>query len=134
MLFVDRIGRKPLLLIGSMGTSLTLGAMAVVFATAGVGPDGNPLLGHTAAVVGLTAANLYIVAFAVSWGPVIWVLLGEMFPGSWSRAFRRHQLDRQLHRHCHFPTVVDRNRSDGLLRALRHSCSDLAPLCVAHRA
>jgi MFS transporter, SP family, sugar:H+ symporter len=80
MLFVDRIGRKPLLLIGSMGMTLTLGAMAVVFATAGVGPDGNPLLGHTAAVVGLTAANLYIVAFAVSWGPVMWVLLGEMFP------------------------------------------------------
>src|SRR5205823_14444936 len=26
------------------------------------------------------AANLYIVAFAVSWGPVMWVLLGEMFP------------------------------------------------------
>jgi MFS transporter, SP family, sugar:H+ symporter len=33
-----------------------------------------------AAVMGLTAANLYIVAFGVSWGPVMWVLLGEMFP------------------------------------------------------
>ena len=33
-----------------------------------------------AAVAGLTAANLYIVAFAVSWGPVMWVSLGEMFP------------------------------------------------------
>jgi len=32
-----------------------------------------------AAVAGLTAANLYIVAFGVSWGPVMWVLLGEMF-------------------------------------------------------
>jgi MFS transporter, SP family, sugar:H+ symporter len=80
MVLVDRIGRKPLLLVGSLGMTLTLGAMAVVFATAGVGPDGKPLLGHTAAVAGLTAANLYIVAFAVSWGPVMWVLLGEMFP------------------------------------------------------
>jgi len=80
IVLVDRIGRKPLLLVGSVGITLTLGAMAVVFASAGVGPDGKPLLGHTAAVAGLIAANLYIVAFAVSWGPVMWVLLGEMFP------------------------------------------------------
>jgi len=31
-------------------------------------------------VTGLVSANLYIVAFAISWGPVMWVLLGEMFP------------------------------------------------------
>jgi MFS transporter, SP family, sugar:H+ symporter len=80
MVLVDRIGRKPLLLVGSVGMTLTLGAMALVFATAGVGPNSKPLLSHTAAVAGLTAANLYIVAFAVSWGPVMWVLLGEMFP------------------------------------------------------
>src|SRR5215469_3931969 len=80
ILLIDRIGRKPLLLIGSIGMALTLGAMAVVFNTASVGPDGKPLLSHMAAVWGLTAANLYIVAFAMSWGPVMWVLLGEMFP------------------------------------------------------
>jgi MFS transporter, SP family, sugar:H+ symporter len=80
IMLVDRIGRKPLLLAGSVGMALTLGAMAIVFATATVGPNGQPLLSHIAAVAGLTAANLYIVAFAMSWGPVIWVLLGEMFP------------------------------------------------------
>src|SRR6266699_1403094 len=80
IMLVDRIGRKPLLLAGSVGMALTLGAVAVVFGTASVGPDGKPLLSHMAAVVGLTAANLYIVAFAMSWGPVMWVLLGEMFP------------------------------------------------------
>ena len=80
IMLIDRIGRKPLLLIGSMGMTLTLGAMAAVFATADTGPDGKPMLSHMAAVAGLTAANLYIVAFAVSWGPVMWVLLGEMFP------------------------------------------------------
>src|SRR6185436_17831851 len=74
---IDRVGRKPLLLGGSIGMAVTLGAMAVVFATAGVGPDGKPLLTHAAALTGLTAANLYIVAFAMSWGPVMWVLLGE---------------------------------------------------------
>jgi SP family sugar:H+ symporter-like MFS transporter len=76
---IDRVGRKPLLLVGSAGMALTLGVLAVVFATAG-GEPGNPVLSHGAAVAGLIAANLYVVAFAVSWGPVMWVLLGEMFP------------------------------------------------------
>jgi MFS family permease len=80
IVLIDRIGRKPLLLTGSVGMALTLGAMAIVFGTAGVGPDGKPLLSHMEAVAGLVAANLYIVAFGVSWGPVMWVLLGEMFP------------------------------------------------------
>jgi SP family sugar:H+ symporter-like MFS transporter len=80
IMFIDRTGRKPLLLMGSVGMALTLGAMALVFATAGVAADGKPLLTHVAAVAGLIAANLYIVAFGVSWGPVMWVLLGEMFP------------------------------------------------------
>jgi MFS transporter, SP family, sugar:H+ symporter len=77
---VDRAGRKPLLLAGSAGMALTLGALAAVFATAGIGANGKPLLTQAAAVTGLAAANLYIVAFAMSWGPVMWVLLGEMFP------------------------------------------------------
>ena len=80
IMLIDRIGRKPLLLIGSVGMTLTLGTMAAVFAAADVNADGKPVLSHMAAVIGLTAANLYIVAFAVSWGPVMWVLLGEMFP------------------------------------------------------
>ncbi|PYM11371.1 MAG: MFS transporter [Candidatus Rokuibacteriota bacterium] len=77
---IDRAGRKPLLLAGSAGMVLTLGVMAAVFATAGIGANGKPLLTHAAAVTGLAAANLYIIAFAMSWGPVMWVLLGEMFP------------------------------------------------------
>ena len=77
---IDRAGRKPLLLAGSAGMAVTLGVMAAVFVTAGTGANGRPLLGQTAAIAGLAAANLYIVAFAVSWGPVMWVLLGEMFP------------------------------------------------------
>jgi SP family sugar:H+ symporter-like MFS transporter len=77
---IDRAGRKPLLLAGSAGMAVTLAVMAAVFATARIGAGGRPLLGHGAAVIGLAAANLYIVAFAMSWGPVMWVLLGEMFP------------------------------------------------------
>jgi SP family sugar:H+ symporter-like MFS transporter len=80
ILLIDRVGRKPLLLGGSLGMALTLGALAVVFATAAVGEEGKPVLTHVAAVAGLIAANLYVVAFGVSWGPVMWVLLGEIFP------------------------------------------------------
>src|SRR5207248_5749451 len=58
----------------------TLAIMAIVFATAPTGAAGRPELNRGAAVIGLFAANLYIVAFGVSWGPVMWVLLGEMFP------------------------------------------------------
>jgi len=77
---IDRVGRKPLLFAGSAGMAVTLAVMAIVFATSRVGLEGTPVLGHAAAVTGLAAANLYIVAFAMSWGPVMWVLLGEMFP------------------------------------------------------
>jgi MFS transporter, SP family, sugar:H+ symporter len=80
ILLIDRLGRKPLLLAGSVGMALTLGILAVIFATAGVGVDGKPVLSRAEAMTGLVAANLYIVAFGMSWGPVMWVLLGEMFP------------------------------------------------------
>ena len=57
---------------------LTLGTMAVVFSTATI-TDAGPVLGDTAGPIALVAANLYVVFFGVSWGPVMWVLLGEMF-------------------------------------------------------
>jgi sugar porter (SP) family MFS transporter len=77
---IDKIGRKPLLLIGSSGMAVTLITMAVVFANAAIGPDGNPSLPGASGVIALIAANLFVVAFGMSWGPVVWVLLGEMFP------------------------------------------------------
>jgi SP family sugar:H+ symporter-like MFS transporter len=79
MLLIDQIGRKPLLLIGSIGMTLTLGSMAVAF---GSGQFVNERL-HLApdmAMLALVSANLYVVLFNVSWGPVMWVMLGEMFP------------------------------------------------------
>src|SRR6478609_227366 len=76
---IDKIGRKPLLLVGSTGMAVTLGTMAVIFGTAPV-VDGKPVLGDVAGPVALIAANLFVVAFGMSWGPVVWVLLGEMFP------------------------------------------------------
>jgi sugar porter (SP) family MFS transporter len=77
---IDKIGRKPLLLIGSAGMAATLATMAVIFANATVNPDGTPSLPGASGVIALIAANLFVVAFGMSWGPVVWVLLGEMFP------------------------------------------------------
>ncbi|MCA9668487.1 MAG: sugar porter family MFS transporter [Myxococcales bacterium] len=76
---VDRFGRKPLLLIGSIGMLLTLGTMAVIFGQAPVGPNGNPVLGSGSGLAATIAANVYVFCFGFSWGPVTWVLLGEMF-------------------------------------------------------
>jgi MFS family permease len=76
---IDKIGRKPLLLIGSAGMAVTLGTMAVIFGTAPV-VDGQPHLSGAAGPIALIAANLFVVSFGMSWGPVVWVLLGEMFP------------------------------------------------------
>ena len=77
---VDRIGRKPLLLAGSFGMALTLGAMAVVFAMGALGENGALKLGDSAGFIALIAANLYVIFFNATWGPVMWVMLSEMFP------------------------------------------------------
>jgi MFS family permease len=76
---VDRIGRKPLLFAGSAGMVITLGVLAFLFGTAPL-VSGQPHLGAVTGPIALVAANLYVVAFGFSWGPVVWVLLGEMFP------------------------------------------------------
>ncbi|BAY29200.1 sugar transporter [Nostoc carneum NIES-2107] len=78
--YVDKFGRKPLLMLGSIGMTVTLGTLAVVFANAAIDPTtGNPTLPGTAGIIALLAANLYVVFFGFSWGPIVWVLLGEIF-------------------------------------------------------
>ena len=77
---VDKVGRKPLLLVGSIGMVAMLAVLTYVFGTAPIGPDGNPVLADGPDVVALLAFNAYVAFFAATWGPVVWVLLGEMFP------------------------------------------------------
>jgi len=77
---VDKVGRKPLLLVGSMGMVAMLAILTYVFGTAPIGPDGNPVLADGPDIVALLAFNAYVAFFAATWGPVVWVLLGEMFP------------------------------------------------------
>jgi SP family sugar:H+ symporter-like MFS transporter len=77
---IDKIGRKPLLLIGSAGMAVTLFVMVYAFSQGGLDAEGNLLLSPELGLVAVIAANLYVIFFNVSWGPVMWVMLGEMFP------------------------------------------------------
>ncbi|MEZ7006068.1 sugar porter family MFS transporter [Streptomyces sp. AD55] len=76
MIFVDRVGRKPLALIGSVGMVIGLSLEAWAFSHDLV--DGK--LPATQGWVALIAAHMFVLFFALSWGVVVWVFLGEMFP------------------------------------------------------
>jgi SP family sugar:H+ symporter-like MFS transporter len=80
LLLIDKLGRKPLLWIGSVGMGVTLALAAVAFSTATLDAAGNPSLSDGMGVLAFIAANLYVIFFNFSWGPVMWVMLGEMFP------------------------------------------------------
>ena len=58
---------------------MTLGTMAFIFGTARKA-EGTPVLAGAQGPLAFVAANLFVVAFGMSWGPVVWVLLGETFP------------------------------------------------------
>jgi SP family sugar:H+ symporter-like MFS transporter len=76
---VDRIGRRPILLAGSVGMAVSLGAMALAFASA-TGTGADITLPGAWGPVALVAANVFVISFGASWGPLVWVLLGEIFP------------------------------------------------------
>ncbi|MFF9488182.1 sugar porter family MFS transporter [Streptomyces sp. NPDC014676] len=79
MLLIDRVGRRPLALAGSLGMAVSLALAAWAFSgTTGSGDDiGLPDL---QAGVALVAAHAFVFFFAASWGVVLWVMVGEMFP------------------------------------------------------
>ncbi|MDT8758300.1 sugar porter family MFS transporter [Sphingomonas psychrotolerans] len=68
MAVIDRVGRKPLLLIGALGTAVALAGVALIYSTG----EGQGLL--------LPALIGFILFFAISQGAVIWVYLSEIFP------------------------------------------------------
>ncbi len=84
LLLIDRIGRKPILLIGSIGMAVTLTLVAIAFSTGVLEPneDGELVLAlsDSMGLLSLISANIYVMFFNFSWGPVMWVMLGEMFP------------------------------------------------------
>jgi len=66
---VDRIGRKPLLILGAVCMAVPMLALGFLFSVKSQG------------LIALLFVVLYIIGFAMSWGPVVWVVLSEMFPG-----------------------------------------------------
>ena len=69
---IDRVGRKPLLLVGLAGMTVSLVILGAAFAFSG--------LSGIISWVTLAGLMLYIASFAVSFGPVLWVMLPEIFP------------------------------------------------------
>lgn len=65
---VDKYGRKPLMIIGALGMAISMFALGTTFFLESVG---------TGALIFML---LYVASFAMSWGPVAWVLLSEIFP------------------------------------------------------
>lgn len=79
MYLIDKVGRKPFLMIGSIGMAVTLSTMVFAFLNSVVGASGDLEMGDFG-MVALIAANAYVFFFNLSWGPIMWVMLGEMFP------------------------------------------------------
>jgi SP family xylose:H+ symportor-like MFS transporter len=65
---VDKFGRKPLMIIGAMGMAFAMFALGGAFFSKSVG------------MFALICMLVYVASFAMSWGPVVWVLLSEIFP------------------------------------------------------
>jgi MFS transporter, SP family, xylose:H+ symportor len=70
MATVDKFGRKPLIFIGSVG-------MITGFLLLGI-----TLMTHNVGILSLIGVLLFIASFAMSMGPVVWVILSEMFPNN----------------------------------------------------
>lgn len=80
MFLIDKLGRKPLLWVGSIGMTVTLIILSAAFFSGTLDANGNLKLSGSMGIVALIAANAYVAFFNGSWGPVMWVYLGEMFP------------------------------------------------------
>ncbi|GAA5039825.1 SP family sugar:H+ symporter-like MFS transporter [Thermocatellispora tengchongensis] len=81
IVLIDRVGRRRLLLAGSAGMAASLVLVSVGFSMS-VTAGGELTLPGAWGPLTLIGANAFVVCFAVSWGPVVWVLLGEMFPNA----------------------------------------------------
>ncbi len=72
VLLLDRVGRRPLLLVGTAGLTVALALLAVYFLVPGIQ--------HGAPWLALGALLLFIASFAIGLGPVFWLMIAEIFP------------------------------------------------------
>ncbi len=80
MAIIDKVGRKPIIMFGSIGMAVTLGLVTIAFSTGQLDLEGDLILSGPMGILALITANAYVAIFNGTWGPVMWVLLGEMFP------------------------------------------------------
>ncbi|MDZ5076427.1 sugar porter family MFS transporter [Nesterenkonia sp. HG001] len=73
--YADRWGRKPLLIAGAIGSCLSLAILALTNLLLPE-PDGFGVVG----IITLACMAIYIFMFQASWGSIVWVMLGEIFP------------------------------------------------------
>jgi MFS family permease len=69
MWLIDRVGRRPLLLIGIAGMIVSLGVLGLVFA-----------IYHGLAWLAVVCLMAYVASFAISLGPIFWLLISEIYP------------------------------------------------------
>jgi len=72
MWLIDRIGRRPLLLTGIAGMTVTLGLLGWAFHSAG--------RGGVLAWLAVISMMVYVASFAISLGPIFWLLIAEIYP------------------------------------------------------
>ncbi len=83
MYTVDKLGRKPLLIIGGFG--MLIGFLMMGFTLyfsdySSINSAGLPALSPTEGIISLIGILVFIASFAMSMGPIVWVLLSEIFP------------------------------------------------------
>ncbi len=72
VLLLDKVGRRPLLIVGTTGCILSLAMLGVFFASSG--------LQQSDSWIALVCLIVYIASFAVGLGPVFWLMISEIFP------------------------------------------------------
>ena len=80
ILLVDKVGRRIMLLVGSSGMTVSLGLMAFAFSFGQVTGGDTVSLDQPWSGLALVGANAFVMFFGTTWGPLVWVLLGEIFP------------------------------------------------------
>ncbi|WP_311377029.1 sugar porter family MFS transporter [Actinobaculum massiliense] len=80
MLVIDKVGRRPLLFWGAIGMFVTMVVSAITFMQGTVSAEGSLNLTGAWAVICLISVHLVYIIFCGTWGVVLWVFLGEIFP------------------------------------------------------
>jgi len=71
---IDKVGRRVLLISGTVGMAIALFVVAATFAVSG------NTLGHTASIIAVVSLVAYTGSFAIGLGPVFWLLISEIYP------------------------------------------------------